>query len=80
MTEALRGFYYDTTQSLNRPTFAALSTLAPFEHLLFGSDCPFASEGLVRASLGELEQLALAPERQAQLERNNALKLFPRFA
>jgi len=80
MTQALRGFYYDTTQSLSRPTFAALSALAPFEHLLFGSDCPFASEGLVRASLAELEELALTPDRQAQFERGNALALFPRFA
>jgi len=80
MTEALRGFYYDTTQSLSRPTFAALSTLAPFDHLLFGSDCPFASEGLVRASLAEMDALHLAPQQQAQLDRGNALALFPRFA
>lgn len=80
MTQALRGFYYDTTQSLSQPTFAALSALAPFEHLLFGSDCPFASQDLMRQSLGELEQLGLAPEQQAKLERGNALALFPRFA
>jgi 6-methylsalicylate decarboxylase len=80
MTKALRGFYYDTTQSLSRPTFAALSTLAPFEHLLFGSDCPFASEDLMRASLGEMERLALAPAQQAKLDRDNAVALFPRFA
>jgi predicted TIM-barrel fold metal-dependent hydrolase len=80
VSAALRGFYYDTTQSLNRPAFAALSALAPFEHLLFGSDCPFASEALVRASLGELERLLLPPDRRARLERGNALALFPRFA
>jgi predicted TIM-barrel fold metal-dependent hydrolase len=65
---------------LSRPTFAALSTLAPFERLLFGSDCPFASEDLMRASLGEMERLALAPAQQAKLDRDNALALFPRFA
>jgi len=80
MSAALRGFYYDTTQSLSRPTFAALSALAPFEHLLFGSDCPFASEGLMRQSLGELDALGLAAERRAKLERENALALFPRLA
>jgi predicted TIM-barrel fold metal-dependent hydrolase len=79
VAEALRGFYYDTTQSLSRPTFAALSALAPFEHLLFGSDCPFASEGMVRMSVGELDALALSPAQQARLERGNALALFPRF-
>ena len=79
MSQALHGFYYDTTQSLSRPTFAGLSALTPFEHLLFGSDCPFASEDLVRQSLGELERLALSPEQQARLDRGNALALFPRF-
>jgi hypothetical protein len=34
----------------------------------------------MRQSLGELEQLVLAPEQQAKLERGNALVLFPRFA
>ena len=80
MTQALRGFYYDVTQSLSRPTFAALSTLAPFDHILFGSDCPFASEGLVRASLAEMDALSLTAEQRQQLDRGNALKLFPRFA
>jgi len=80
MVAAMRGFYYDLTQSLNAPTFAALSTLVPFDHLLFGSDCPFASEPLIKASLEELERLALAPDQQQRLERGNALALFPRFA
>jgi predicted TIM-barrel fold metal-dependent hydrolase len=80
MTQALRGFYYDTTQSLSRPTFAALSTLAPFEHILFGSDCPFASVDLVRATLSEMERLALTSVQQAKLDRENAQALFPRFA
>jgi hypothetical protein len=34
----------------------------------------------MRASLGEMERLALAPAQQAKLDRDNALALFPRFA
>ncbi len=77
---ALRNFYYDMTQSLSPATFAALRALAPFEHLLFGSDCPFAREPQVRAVLGELDRLALAPNEREKFERGNALALFPRFA
>ncbi len=77
---AMRNFYYDVTQSLSAPTFAALRALAPMEHLLFGSDCPFAKEPQVRAVLGELDRLALPPADRTLLERGNALNLFPRLA
>jgi predicted TIM-barrel fold metal-dependent hydrolase len=77
---AMRRFYYDVTQSLSAPTFAALRALAPPDHLLFGSDCPFAKEPQVRAVLGELDRLALPAAERAKLERGNALELFPRLA
>jgi predicted TIM-barrel fold metal-dependent hydrolase len=77
---AMAGFYYDVTQSLSAPTFAALRALTPFEHILFGSDCPFAREPQVRAVLGELDRLQLQPVERAMIERDNALALFPRFA
>jgi predicted TIM-barrel fold metal-dependent hydrolase len=77
---AMRRLYYDVTQSLSAPTFAALRTLAPPDHLLFGSDCPFAKEPQVRAVLGELDQLALPAAQRTKLERGNALALFPRLA
>ena len=77
---AMRNFFYDVTQSLSAPTFAALRALAPPEQLLFGSDCPFAKEPQVRAVLGELERLALPAGERAKLEYGNALALFPRLA
>ena len=75
---AMRGFFYDVTQSLSAPTYAALSALVPPEQLLFGSDCPFAKEPQVRAVLGELERLALPAAERAKLEYGNAEALFPR--
>jgi predicted TIM-barrel fold metal-dependent hydrolase len=80
LVPALRNFYYDATQSLSAPTFAALRALVPFEHILFGSDCPFAREPQVLAVLGELDRLALQPDERGKLERGNALALFPQFA
>ncbi len=80
LVPAMRNFYYDVTQSLSAPTFAALRALAPMENLLFGSDCPFAKEPQVRAVLGELDRLALGAADRAKLGRDNALRLFPRLA
>jgi len=76
---AMQGFYYDVTQSLSAPTFAALRALAPLDHLMFGSDCPFAKEPQVLAVLAELDRLGLPPAERKMLERGNALHLFPRF-
>ncbi len=80
LVPAMGKLYYDVTQSLSAPTFAALRALVPLERLLFGSDCPFAREPQVRAVLAELDRLALPPAERLALERNNALKLFPRLS
>jgi predicted TIM-barrel fold metal-dependent hydrolase len=77
---AMARFYYDTTQSLSAPTFAALRAIAPMEHLMFGSDCPFAGEPQVRAVLAELDRLQLSAVDRDRLERTNARALFPRFS
>ncbi len=80
LVPALRNVFYDVTQSISAPTFAALSALAPAENLMFGSDCPFAKEPQVRAALTELDHLGLDRPARDRIERNNALRLFPRFA
>jgi predicted TIM-barrel fold metal-dependent hydrolase len=73
-------FYYDVTQSLSAPTFAALRAIAPFEHILLGSDCPMAREPQIRAALGELEALGLPADEREKLMHGNAIALFPRLA
>ncbi|MBM3530677.1 MAG: amidohydrolase [Alphaproteobacteria bacterium] len=75
---ALARFHYDVTQSLSPPAYAALSALAPTDHLLFGSDCPMAREPQIRAQLADIARLPQAA--RAGIERANALALFPRFA
>lgn len=77
---AMRNLYYDITQSLSAPTFAALRALVSLENLMFGSDCPFAKEPQVRAVLAELDRLGLSAAERVMLERGNALQLFPRLA
>jgi len=76
---SMANFYYDVTQSLSAPTFAALRAIAPMDNIVFGSDCPMAREPQVRAALSELDRLNLSPTDRSKLERGNALALFPRF-
>ncbi|HEY1982238.1 MAG TPA: amidohydrolase family protein [Xanthobacteraceae bacterium] len=79
LVPAMRNFYYDLTQSFNAPTFEALRKLVPIDHLLFGSDCPFAREPQVQSTLDEFERLDLTPDERQCLNSTNALTLFPRF-
>ena len=53
---ALRGFYYDVTQSTSAGAFAALSTIASPDKLLFGSDVPFAGQPQIEVTLTEMKQ------------------------
>ena len=76
---AMSNFYYDLTQSFSPPTFAALRAIAPIEHMLFGSDCPFAKEPQVRTTFDEFNRLALTPEERTKIRSANALTLFPRL-
>lgn len=79
LVPAMRNFYYDLTQSFNAPTFEALRELVTIDHLLFGSDCPFAREPQVQSSIDEFERLNLTPDERKRLNSANALALFPRF-
>jgi predicted TIM-barrel fold metal-dependent hydrolase len=79
LLEAMGGFYYDLTQSTNAATFAALRTLVPIEHLLFGSDCPFAQQKQMSAALAERQKLGLSSEQERLLDADNARPLIPRL-
>ena len=79
--EAVRSFYFDTALSPAPWVLAALNQLVDPSHILFGSDFPFApapAVGMERKSLEGLEVIG-APEKIA-INRDNALKLFPRYA
>jgi len=75
------GFYFDTALS---STPAALPTLLAFAqpgHVTFGSDWPFAPVGVAQLFAAGLETYpGLDTDARADVERNNALALFPRLA
>jgi 6-methylsalicylate decarboxylase len=77
----LQRLYYDTAFSDPASTFPSLLALVEPSQLLFGSDYPWAGEGLVSLVLKRLESYqGLDQQARRAIERDNALSLFPRFA
>jgi predicted TIM-barrel fold metal-dependent hydrolase len=74
-------FYYDVALSGGEAPMAALTTLAGPERILYGSDWPFVERAFVADQLATLITLpSLAAGAFSAMERENARKLFKRFA
>lgn len=76
MRAELRKFYYDTASAWNDGAMAALLNLVPSTRVMFGSDYPFLSA--VEAAK-KMNKVKLSRALKAQIDRDNALKLFPRL-
>ena len=75
----LEKLYYDTALSTNWLAFRSLMELVPPEHVLFGSDYPFAPEATMTGSIKALREMGLDANVLSGIERTHALKLFPQF-
>lgn len=75
--DALRRLYYDIANSTNAPAFSAIGALIPLSQLLFGSDYPYVQIG---ATTGGIPNMGLDAESWKKIDRENALRLFPRLA
>ena len=71
----LRGLYYDTALSATRPVFAALREITSIEHILFGTDYPFAPDPQVGATLKGLKEAGLDEREVRMVESENARRL-----
>ena len=72
----LRRLYYDIAGTAYRPAIAALTSLVPMTHILFGSDNPFVP--LAETAEGMM-QLGFSADDLRQIGRENALALLPRL-
>jgi predicted TIM-barrel fold metal-dependent hydrolase len=72
----LRRFYYDTAASANPIQMKALKSLVGASQIVFGSDFPFLSP---LDTLQGLQGSGFTPDDIRQVERENALRLFPRL-
>ncbi len=77
----LAGFYFDTALSSSPAALPTLLAFAEPGHVTFGSDWPFAPVGVAQLFAAGLEAYpGLDADARADVERNNALALFPRLA
>ncbi|MBN3802340.1 amidohydrolase [Paraburkholderia sp. Ac-20336] len=77
----LQGLYYDLAMSANQPTFDVLRTLAPLSQIMVGTDFPFQPAHNVARNIADFRTLdGLTAEQHRAIARENALRLFPRFA
>ncbi|TGN16800.1 amidohydrolase family protein [Leptospira ilyithenensis] len=77
----LKRFYFDTALSPSPYAMAALLELVDIDHILFGSDFPFAPELLLTNQTEELQSLKQIDEPSLQnIKRDHSLKLFPQLS
>ncbi len=77
----LRRFWYETALAAGPQTFGSLKAVAAPDRIMFGSDWPYCPDAMtddMTRALGD-ESMLDARERAA-VERDNAVKLFPRLA
>src|SRR5215469_511515 len=72
----LKRQYYDVANATNPMSLAALMKLVPTSQIVWGSDFPYRAVGPTATGWDGYEA---APEIKSAVNRENALKLFPRF-
>ncbi|KAH8129475.1 hypothetical protein ACSS6W_002125 [Trichoderma asperelloides] len=79
-TKTFRKFYYDIALSCSPQVLRTLLDTVPHEHILFGSDFPYAPAPAYPAFLEDLETFELSAEIRDKINYKNARSLFPRLA
>lgn len=77
---SFRRFYFDTALSSSPTALPSLTSFADIEHILFGTDFPFAPLEVGAAFTHRLDTYAaLDTQRRQAINRGNATRLFPRL-
>ncbi len=76
----LRSMYYDTALSANPHALSSLLQLVGADHVVFGSDFPFAPELATQLSVEGLAAYPLDDDARARVDRGTALGLLPSVA
>ncbi|EAU30283.1 predicted protein [Aspergillus terreus NIH2624] len=78
--EAFRSFHYDLALSASPQVLDLLLKMVPHDHILYGSDFPYAPVTAYPAFLQDLESYEMAQELRDNINFGNAMKIFPRLA
>ena len=77
----IKQFWYDTALSGDKAPLDALLAFADTDRVLFGTDYPYISEDIAASETRGYEGYkGLDSAARANVDYNNALKLFPRLA
>jgi predicted TIM-barrel fold metal-dependent hydrolase len=78
--EEARSFYYDVAVAGSENQLVVLEKFAKPGHLLYGSDTPYANESIIGFHTTGLDEYKFKnPDMLNQINRENALALFPQF-
>ena len=81
VAEVLRGLYYETALAGSRNSLLPTLEVTTADHILFGTDWPAAPEATAVHNIDNLVAFdGFTKDELQAVERDNALKLFPRFA
>ncbi|KAJ5414509.1 hypothetical protein N7509_001136 [Penicillium cosmopolitanum] len=78
--ESFRSFHFDLALSSSPQVLDMLLKMVPHDHILYGSDFPYAPIPAYPAFLEELESYEMDEELRKKINFGNALKLFPQLA
>jgi predicted TIM-barrel fold metal-dependent hydrolase len=80
VAEVLRGLYYETALAGSRNSLLPTLEVTTADHILFGTDWPAAPESTVVRNIANLTSFdGFTAEDLRRVERDNAVRLFPRF-
>ena len=76
----MSAMHYDTALSANPHALSSLAELVEWDHVLFGSDYPFAPEIATQLSIMSLDgDSRFTPPARSMIRSSNALGLFERL-
>jgi predicted TIM-barrel fold metal-dependent hydrolase len=75
----LQKFYYDTAQAFNPYTLPSFKKFVPTSQILFGTDFPLGGGSAAIVAKGLITDGGFTPAELRAIERENALRLLPRF-
>ena len=79
VTPYIGQFYFDTAISGSRAAMASLRVVTEPSHIMFGSDWPYIHREYVDEQIAAMRIMPELADIFAQVERESALGLFPRF-
>jgi predicted TIM-barrel fold metal-dependent hydrolase len=80
VADVLFGLYYETALAGSANSLLPTLEVTTADHILFGTDWPAAPEPTVVRNIANLTKFdGFTPEQLRGVERDNALRLFPRF-